>query len=185
MLTVKRTIIFFFFLFTGAISISAQSSTSTTAETRSGNPPDRPSSYDPFSRSPIDEMRIKMRLKAEEKEFKENLERAEESERICTELLKAVESNQTFTSDEKKKLERLEKLIKRIRNASGGDDDDVNVTTQSPNLNDLIKKIAEETESLNKEFKKTTRNVVSASVIQKANAILDIIKIVRSLPDAK
>jgi archaellum component FlaC len=142
---------------------------------------DRPSGYDPFSRSPIDDMRAKLRIKAEEKEFKDNLERAEEAEKISNELAKNFETNKTLSSEDKKKLERLEKLVKRVRNASGGGDDDVIVAPYQNNVTDILKKIAEETDKLNEEFKKTSRNVISAPVIETANSILDLIRAIRLL----
>lgn len=161
------------------ISISAQSQSSQPRDD-SGNRNDR--AYDPLSRSPLDDMRIKLKLRAEEKEFKDNLERAQEAEVISNELIKSFETNKTFSAQDKKKLERMEKLVKRVRNASGGDDDDVNVTTHSTTVMDILKSISEQTAKLNTEFKKTSRNVVSAAVIENANMILDLIRTLRKLP---
>jgi hypothetical protein len=75
----------------------------------------------------------------------------------------------------------LEKLVKRVRNASGGGDDDVIVAPYQNNVTDILKKIAEETDKLNEEFKKTSRNVISAPVIETANSILDLIRAIRLL----
>jgi hypothetical protein len=174
----KLTTIISFLLFCCTITAAQQSSQN--PNSNSNNQSDRPSGYDPFSRSPIDEMRAKLRIKAEEKEFKENLERAEEAEKISNELVKSFETNNSFSDSDKKKLERLEKLVKRLRNASGGDDDDVTVTPFENNTIAILKKIAEETDKLNEEFKKTSRNVISAPVIETANSILDLIRVIRN-----
>ena len=159
-------------------AISAQSfpSASQSGDDRNDN------GYDPFSRSPIEKMRSRLRIKAEEKEYKENLDRAQEAVKISKELVKIYETSKTLSKSDRKKLERLEKLIKRVRNASGGDDDDAKVTTQSTETLDLLKSIADHTAKLNDEFKKTTRTVISASVIESANLVLDLIRIVRELP---
>lgn len=176
---IKFTKIVLFLLFCCSITTAQQSSQN--PNSNSNNQNDRPSGYDPFSRSPIDDMRAKLRIKAEEKEFKDNLERTEEAEQISKELVKIFETNKTFSPDEKKKLERLEKLVKRVRNASGGDDDDVTVIPYENNVTNILKTIAEETDKLNEEFKKTSRNVISAPVIATANTILDLIRILRLL----
>lgn len=166
-------------LLLGCISISAQSQVPPPRDDP-GNRNDR--AYDPLSRSPLDDMRIRLRLKAEEKEFKDNLERAQEAETISNELIKSFEANKTLSAQDKRKLERMEKLVKRVRNASGGDDDDVNVTIQSTSVIDILKHISEEAGKLNTEFKKTSRNVISAEVIENANMILDLIRTLRKLP---
>lgn len=166
-------------LLVGCISVSGQSQSSQPRDDSGGR---NERAYDPLSRSPLEDMRIKLRLKAEEKEFKDNLERAQDAETISNELIKSFETNNALSAQDKKKLERMEKLVKRIRNASGGDDDDVNVIIQSTAVKDILKSISEQTAKLNTEFKKTTRNVVSAAVIENANMILDLIRTLRKLP---
>jgi hypothetical protein len=181
MLMLSRFIVVTFLLLVCSVSICAQSQSGSASESGNRNSSDRPS-YDPLSRSPIDDMRVKLRLRAEEKEFKDNLVRAQEAETISNQLVKSFETNKTFSAEDKKKLERMEKLVKRVRNASGGDDDDINVVVQSNTVIDVLKSISEQATKLNIEFKKTTRNVVSASVIENANMILDLIRILRTLP---
>jgi hypothetical protein len=132
-----RQIIFIvFLLLLCTFQISAQSQPRTSPREDLDRNSDR-NGYDPLSRSPLDGMRARLKLKAEEKEFRENLERAQEIETISNELLKSFETNKTFTAQDKKKLERLEKLVKRVRNASGGDDDDVNVTIPYRDTTDI------------------------------------------------
>lgn len=157
-------------------SISAQSSQSTSESNSNQN------GYDPFSRSPIDQLRTRLRIKAEEKEFKENLSRVQEALKISNDLVKSVETNKAFSKEDRTKLERLEKIVKRVRNASGGNDDDVKVVDNTSNILSILKTIADEAKKLNTEFKKTKRTVISAPVIESANLIIDLIKIVKNLP---
>ena len=173
-----RLAVLFCFLVACGLTVFAQSQQNssqnpTTPETSNNN-------YDPFSRSPLDEMRAKMRLKSEEKEFKENLARAEEAEKLSADILKTYETAKNLDQEERKNLERLEKLIKRIRKASGGDDNETPLEEKPAKLNDALKLIAEESANLNTAMKKTSRAVVSAAVIEKTNMLLELIKIARS-----
>lgn len=171
-----RLLFFSILVITLSTSISAQSQQSTPESNSNKN------SYDPFSRSPIDQLRTRLRIKAEEKEFKENLNRVQEALKISNDLVKSVETNKTFSKEDRTKLERLEKLVKRVRNASGGDDDDVKVVDSTSNILTILKTIADEAKKLDVEFKKTKRTVISAPVIESANLIIDLIKIVKNLP---
>jgi hypothetical protein len=161
------------------MTVSAQNQQN--SNQNSNAPESSNSGYDPFSsRSPLDEMRAKLRLKYAEKEFKENLARAEEAEKISAELLKNYEKAKSLNQIERKKLEHLEKLIKNIRKASGGGNDEISLEQKPANLNDALKLIAEESVNLNVAIKKTSRVVVSAAVIEKSNTLLELIKIART-----
>src|SRR6267143_928223 len=74
-----------------------------------------------------DEMRAKRRIKLEEKQYQENLERAREADKLSIELRNSYEQKKAFTREDTKKLERLEKLTKRIRSEAGGSDEDTSL----------------------------------------------------------
>ena len=81
--------------------------------------------------------------------------------------------------DSLKKVERLEKLTKKVRDEAGGEDEEVEIPNRPANLSAALAKIAEASESLSKNVVDTPRQVVSASVIGKANVLLELIKMVR------
>src|ERR1051325_8831128 len=74
--------------------------------------------------SPEAEMRARLEIQRAEKLRRENLERAREAAQLGGELHEAYIKNKSFDRPEIKKLERLEKLVRRIRSEAGGSDDD-------------------------------------------------------------
>ena len=129
--------------------------------------------------SPEDEMRARMEIKIAEKERAENLERAREAAQLGSEIRQAFTTHKVLGSSEMKKLERLEKLARRIRSRSGGDDDDEPLKKVPTALESAVERLAETSEALCKGVEKTPRQVISASVIEQANELLEIIRFVR------
>ncbi len=131
--------------------------------------------------SPEAEMRSKLALKDEKKKYDEHLARAKEVSQLASQLSESYETRKAFNSDDQKKLERLEKLTKRIRNDSGGADaiSDAEVKDIPPEMQDTIKKLASMADELHKLVENTPRNVISAAVIDQANKLVGLIQHVR------
>ena len=141
------------------------------------------SSDDLPSLGPIEEeMRAKRAIKLAEKEYQDNLERAREAAQIGAQLKDAYKRNRSLNREDNKKLERLEKLAKRIRTEAGGSTESTTVEDQPQELEATLVRIAELSECLRKTVEKTPRQVVSASVIDQANVILELIKLARNFP---
>ncbi len=66
------------------------------------------------------ETRTRMVLKKEKKNYEEHVERAQEARDLAAELQKTYETARSFNAADYKKLERLEKLTRRVRNEVGG-----------------------------------------------------------------
>src|SRR5215216_2390157 len=127
-----------------------------------------------------EEMRAKRAIKMAEKDHQENLKRAKEIAQLGKELQASIkDKSSALDRDSMKKVERLEKLTKKIRNESGGEDEDVTIDNQPADLCAAMTQIAEASESLSKNVQDTPRQVVSASVIGQANVLLELIKMVR------
>ena len=137
---------------------------------------------DPRFGSPEAEMRSKLALKDEKKKYDEHVARAKEVSQIASQLSQSYETRKAFNADDQKKLERLEKLTKRIRNDSGGADavSDTDVKDIPPEMPDTIKKLASMADELQKLVENTPRNVISAAVIDEANKLVGLIQLVRS-----
>ncbi len=129
--------------------------------------------------APEDEMLARNALKAAEKDRQENLSRAREAARLGTELRDAYKQNQTLARTDFKKLERIEKITRSVRKQAGGSDDGGDTGKLPTELDLALTRLAELTESLWKRVEKTPRQVVSASVIEQANQVLDLIKFIR------
>ena len=125
-----------------------------------------------------EEIRAKRELKMAEKEHQENLNRAKEIADIGKQL-KNFKDNPTLDRDCVKKIERLEKLTKKVRSEAGGDDDEITITPRPTDLPSAIKQISEASETLSKDVQNTPRRVVSASVINNANVLLQLIRLAR------
>jgi hypothetical protein len=172
-------IVFAFLFFAGVVA----------AQTQGVPIPTRPldGARDPGARDPNspplteleEEMRAKHAIKVAEKEREENLDRAREIEQIGKELQESLKYQATLDHDTLKKVERLEKLARKIRGEAGGEDQEVKLPKHPTDATSAIAQIAEASETLSKDVKNTPRQVVSASVITNANLLLELIKILR------
>ena len=149
------------------------------ADTTSNNPA-KPDSAMPDFGSPESEMRAKLILKAEKKQYDENVARAREAAQLATQLAETYAAKQAFSSADGKKLERLEKLTKRIRNEAGGSETDADVKDIPNALEAAVKRVAEIADDLRKLVETTPRHVISAAVIDEANKLLGVIQHVRA-----
>lgn len=127
-----------------------------------------------------EEMRAKRAIKMAEKDHEENLVRAKEISDLGKQLQANLKDKTTIDRESAKKLERLEKLTKKIRNESGGEDEEVEIVDRPTTLAGAVNQVAESAESLSKAVQDTPRQVISASVIGKANVLLELIKLLRA-----
>lgn len=149
--------------------------------------PPGPSQMDPSTtrERPLTEMeeelRAKQAIKYAEKGHKDNLNRAREIADIGKDLKAAARETPLLSRESQKKLERLEKLTRKIRGEAGGDDQEVQLSNRPSDVPSAVHRIAEAAETLSKDVQNTPRQVVSASVIENANVLLELIKVLRSL----
>ena len=129
--------------------------------------------------SPESEMKARNILKAEKKQYDDNLARAREASQLATQLVEAYKAKQAFGPEDSKKLERLEKLTRKIRNEAGGSETDADVKDIPAPMESAVKCTAELADDLRKLVEKTPRHVISASVIDQANKLLGLIQHLR------
>ena len=133
----------------------------------------------------IQETLAKQRIEQEKKDYEELLERSQEAVKLSDELEKSFSNANQLSSDDQKKLDRLEKLVKKIRGDLGGDDDDgaeveEKVKNEKPsNLESAFKTLQTNASKLFSEIKKSTRYSVSVVAIQTSNALLKLVKFIR------
>jgi hypothetical protein len=155
------------------------------ARAQSGTIP--PSQMDPTAtrERPLSEMeeelKAKQAIKFAEKGHQETLNRAKEIGDIGKELKTAAKDTPLVSRDSEKKIERLEKLTRKIRGDAGGDDQEIQLPNRPSDMATAMCRLAEAAETLSKDVRNTPRQVVSASVIEHANVLLELIKIVRSM----
>jgi hypothetical protein len=130
--------------------------------------------------SPEAEMRSKLEIKEEKKKYDEHVARAKEVSHLASQISSSYETSKTFSPDDEKKLERLQKLTKRIRNDAGGAENNSDLDKDIPaGMDETLKKISEMANELEKLVECTPRNVVSAAVIDQANKLLVVLQHIR------
>ena len=130
--------------------------------------------------SPEEEMLVRQDLKAAEKDYQENLERAREATQLGTEIRDAYLSNKALGRDEVKKLERLEKITRKIRSEAGGSDGDEALENPPSQIEPALARLTEISDKMRNGVEKTPRQVISTSVIKQANELLEIIRYIRT-----
>lgn len=129
------------------------------------------------------ETRTRMMLKKEKKDYEEHVERAHEARDLAAELQKTYETARSFNAADYKKLERLEKLTRRIRNEVGGSQTDADPKELPKTHDEAVSQLAEMANELCDEVEKTPRRIVSASIINQANKLIALIQYVRGTSD--
>jgi hypothetical protein len=127
------------------------------------------------------EMRARREIEAANKAHKENLNRARNLVSLSESLVRGFKEKNLLDRDDIKKLEKAEKLVKSIREAAGGSDLDVDIEERPADLAAALSKLSELAESLKDRVEKTPKRVVSTAVIDEANVLLELIRVVRSM----
>ncbi len=128
----------------------------------------------------MDELRVKACIKQQQKEYRELLDNGEEAVKLSSEVEKAFDKAASLATEDQKKLERLEKLFKKIRNSLGGEEDDVAAEEDKPlTVKAAISRLRDKASSLLDELKKTTRYSISVIAIQSSNIVIRLVKYIR------
>jgi len=130
--------------------------------------------------SPENEMRGKLLLKEEKKQYDENVARAREVSQLGSQVQESFAAKKLFNSDDGKKLERLEKLTRKIRNEAGGSESDAEVKDIPSEVEAAVKRLAAVADELYKLIEKTPRHVVSAAMIDQANKLIGLVQRLRN-----
>jgi len=129
------------------------------------------------------EMMSRMRVKREKSLHEEHLARARETAELGNFLKSQFEARQSLDREAMKKLERMEKIVKKLRNQSGGDDEmgeNSNAFSRVSNLPTAFTQLAEQSDKLQTAVENTPRLVISTSVIERTNDLLNLIRFIRA-----
>lgn len=127
--------------------------------------------------------RTRLILKKEKKEYEEHVERAQEARDLAAELQKTYEIAHSFNAADYKRLERLEKLTRRVRNEVGGSQTDADPKELPRTQDEAVSLLADMARELCDEVEKTPRRVVSTTIIDQANKLIALIQYVRGTRD--
>jgi|SRR6185369_980290 len=175
--TVSLISLVFLFLFCAATAV-AQTTSPTPVPSRSAD--GSKSSPDVPLTTFEEELRAKHAIKLAEKDHQENVNRAREIGELGKQIQEGLKNKTNLDRDLLKKIDRLEKLTKKVRGEAGGDDQEIDIGNRPSDIPSAATRIAEVAESLSKDVQDTPRQVVSASVIANANVLLELIKTLRT-----
>jgi len=120
----------------------------------------------------------RMQIKREESEHKKILDKGAQIKLDAEDLAKeAVKGHLPRVGE--KKLREIEKAARQIRSEFGGAGDDNPLDPMPGNLDDALKRLSDASERLNKHLSKTSRRVISVTVVEVANEIAQLVKILR------
>jgi len=126
--------------------------------------------------------KAKRAIRFAEKEYQENLDRARDLSTLGAAIVASFEEKNSLDQEDIKKLDKVEKLAKGIRRAAGGSEDDSEMEKPPTDMNAAVKMLGDLSHSLKEKVEKTPKHVISAAVIDEANVLLELIRIVRILP---
>jgi hypothetical protein len=130
--------------------------------------------------SPEEEIIKRAEIKREEESHSEMVERADEAERLGLDLRSAFDRQKGFGREDLKRLERMEKLARKIRGNAGGSDDEQQLKDPPARLEEAVARLADVSVKLNESVRKTTRLVVSGTVIERSNELIELVRQVRA-----
>ena len=125
-------------------------------------------------------MMVRSAIARSENAHRANLQRARESADLAAQLQAAYQSSRALSRDDLRKLERLERNVRRIRSEAGGSDGEAQLEERPANLEAALKQLAAATETLREDVENTSRFVVSASIIERANDLIELIRLARA-----
>ncbi len=125
-------------------------------------------------------MIVRSSISRSESAHRANLQRARESAELAAELRSAYETNRSLSREDLRKLERMERLIRRIRSEAGGSDGEARLADVPANLAAALQQLAEASDTFRSDVENTSRFVVSASIITSANDLIELIRIART-----
>jgi hypothetical protein len=163
-------------VFAGCVFCCAQNADNKTSVFSKSDDDDHPKSFQ--------ESLLKMRIEKEKKDYDEMIQRGQLALKISEQIETIYSQKGHLTETEFAELSKVEKLVKKIRDDLGGDDDDENkeqsaAQVRSMPIADALKTLRTTAVNLYDELKTTTRFSISAGAIQSSNAILRLARFLR------
>ncbi|MCA1589689.1 MAG: hypothetical protein LC730_05585 [Acidobacteria bacterium] len=130
----------------------------------------------------LQDMLVKQKIARDKKDFEEMLKRGDQALRISEQLETAYAKTSTLSGAETAKLENLEKLVTKIRNELGGDEDlgaETEVKDAPSSISEAIGYLKKTSSRLVDELKKMSRFSISAAAIQTSNNLIRVVRFLR------
>ena len=129
---------------------------------------------------PEDEMIRKRQIEFAKKNYQEHLDRAHETAILGSSLLVNYAKKKTLDKEDYKKLERLGKLAKKVREQMSEESEAGTLTETPPeSLEKALTRLDKAAQELDKLVKETPRQVISATVIDQACEVEALVKYIK------
>jgi len=135
------------------------------------------------------ELLTKQQLSRRKKEYDEMLQRGEKAAKLSEELETSITNRESLSNEDIQKLQELEKLVLKIRDDLGGDDDakesDPSKSASSAendarkDVPSAVKFIRDSTLKLFDELKRSTRFSISVIAVQTSNSVIRFARLLR------
>ncbi len=144
-----------------------------------GEVPGQPPAAEEQNETMLDTLK-RMQIKREEMEHKKLLDKGRQITDGVEEFAKAATGN-TLPRANEKRLREIEKLARQIRSEFGGNGENDQDPLESPpgSLEETLKRLTQQGEKLNKELGKTSRRVISFTVIEITTEITQLLRLLR------
>ena len=129
----------------------------------------------------IGETISRSRIAIAEKEHKEMISASSEMNHLARSLLRISQTKCQFTIDDKKKIEKIEKLAKKVRSEQGGGGN--KLETKPENVYIALERLHKATQIIEKESRKVNRHSVSLVLIEQVNEVLGLTKEIKKMND--
>jgi hypothetical protein len=123
---------------------------------------------------------VRMKIKREEEAHKKLIKSSQQAADIASRLNQHIQGKSRDMLDRgaEKKLKEIEKAAKQIRSNVGGSNDDDDFETPKT-LEDAVNRLSDTSKLLSQQMEKTSRHMISATIIVSASDMLRLIKILR------
>ncbi|MEZ5307003.1 MAG: hypothetical protein R2684_07655 [Pyrinomonadaceae bacterium] len=124
---------------------------------------------------------IKLCIKEIKKDHEELVENTEKLALLTAEIKEAFDNDsQTLTAENKKRIEKAQDLIKKVRSELKAEDDDEEAEESKPaSVGEAVSSLNDTSQKLLEEVKKTTRHSISIVAIETSNAVMRIVRFLR------
>ncbi len=122
-----------------------------------------------------------LELKREEGDHQEHIARAKQNAQLAVELREAFARHKTMNTSELKKLSLMEKLSRKIRSNAGGQENKEELKTPPQQVEEALDRLVELSLELQKTVEVTPKQVVSITVIKRANEVVELVRYIRAV----
>ena len=136
----------------------------------------------------VDELIRKQQISRQKKEYDEMLKRGDLALKLSEELETSFESKESFSPSDVQKLQELEKIVLKIRDDLGGDNDDKADPVEDDGTTEIearktrvsaVKFLRDSTVKLVDELKKSTRFSISVAAVQASSTVVRLARFLR------